>query len=115
MAEVVWTPDEETLARANVVRLLQKHGLDGYWELVRRSQDDPEWFWPAVVEDLGLEFSRPWESVYDDSRGPEWTTWFNGATVSIARNCATRTASERCLPARTARAASSPSRSSHET
>ena len=90
MAEVVWTPDEETLARANVVRLLQKHGLDGYWELVRRSQDDPDWFWPAVVEDLGLEFSRPWESVYDDSRGPEWTTWFNGATVSIARNCVHR-------------------------
>ena len=30
-----------------------------YWELVRRSQDDPEWFWPAVVEDLGLEFSPP--------------------------------------------------------
>jgi acetyl-CoA synthetase len=87
VAEVVWTPDEETLARANVVRLLRKHGLDGYWELVRRSQDDPDWFWPAVVEDLGLEFSRPWESVYDDSRGPEWTTWFNGATVSIARNC----------------------------
>jgi acetyl-CoA synthetase len=90
VAEVVWTPDEETLARANVVRLMRKHGIESYWELVSRSQADPEWFWPAAVEDLGLEFSRGWDRVYDDSRGPEWTTWFTGATVSIARNCVHR-------------------------
>jgi len=90
MAEVVWTPDEETLERANVVRLLRRHGLGSYWELVRRSQDDPAWFWAAAIEDLGVEFSRPWERVYDDSRGPEWTTWFVGATLSIARNCVHR-------------------------
>ena len=90
MAEVVWTPDEETVAHANVVRLLRRHGLASYADLLRRSQEDPDWFWPAVVEDLGLDFSRGWERVYDDSRGPEWTTWFPGATVSIARNCVHR-------------------------
>ncbi|MGH3014407.1 MAG: AMP-binding protein, partial [Gaiellaceae bacterium] len=90
MAEVVWRPDERTLAHANVVRLMRKHGLDDYRALVRRSQDEPEWFWPAAIEDLGLEFSRPWERVYDDSRGPEWTTWFVGSQVSIARICVHR-------------------------
>jgi acetyl-CoA synthetase len=90
VAEVVWRPDEEALGRANVVRLMRKHGIDDYWELVRRSQDDPEWFWPALIEDTGLEFSTPWDRVYDDSRGPEWTTWFPGSTVSIARNCVHR-------------------------
>ena len=85
MAEVVWTPDEEALERANVVRLMRGHGIEDYWELVRRSQDDPEWFWPALIEDTDLEFSTPWDRVYDDSRGPEWTTWFPGSTVSIAR------------------------------
>jgi acetyl-CoA synthetase len=90
MAEVVWTPDERTLAQANVVRLMRKHGLDDYRALVARSQEDPEWFWPAAIEDMELEFSRPWEQVYDDSRGPEWTTWFVGSQVSIARNCVHR-------------------------
>ena len=90
MPDIVWTPDERTLAHANVVRLMRKHGLDDYRELVRRSQEDPEWFWPAAIEDMGLEFSRPWERVYDDSRGPEWTTWFVGSQVSIARNCVHR-------------------------
>ena len=90
MAEFVWTPDEQTLARANVVRLMRRHGIESYWDLLRRSQKEPEWFWPAAIEDLGIEFSRPWERVYDDSRGPEWTTWFTGAMVSIARNCVHR-------------------------
>jgi acetyl-CoA synthetase len=90
MAEVVWTPDEETLERANVVRLMRSQGIGDYWELVRRSQEEPDWFWPAVVEDLGLEFSTPWERVCDLSRGPEWATWFVGGTVSIARNCVHR-------------------------
>ena len=90
MADVVWTPDEETLERANVVRLMRSHGLENYRELVRRSQEEPDWFWAAVVEDLGIEFSTPWERVCDLSRGPEWATWFVGGTVSIARNCVHR-------------------------
>src|SRR5687768_11032978 len=69
---------------------MRRHGIEDYWELVRRSQEEPEWFWPAMIEDTGLEFSTPWDRVYDDSRGPEWTTWFTGSTVSMARNCVHR-------------------------
>jgi acetyl-CoA synthetase len=90
MDEFVWTPDEATYERANVVRLMRRLGLEDYWDLVRRSQEEPEVFWPAVVDDLGLEFARPWERVYDDSRGAEWTTWFVGGRLSIAHNCVHR-------------------------
>ena len=95
MAEVVWSPSPEALERANVVRLMRRHGLGDYRDLVRRSQDDPEWFWPAAMEDMGLEFSRPWDEVMDLSRGPEWATWFVGGRVSIARNCVHRWAERR--------------------
>ena len=54
---------------------------------MRRSAEEPEWFWPAAIEDMGIEFSQPWERVFDDSRGPEWTTWFVGGKVNIARVC----------------------------
>jgi len=91
----VWEPDQATLDRANVVRLMRKHGFDDYWELVRRSQEDPEWFWPAAIEDMGLEFSQPWEQVMDLSRGPEWATWFVGGKVNIAWNCVHRWAERR--------------------
>jgi acetyl-CoA synthetase len=78
------------LEHANVVRLMRRHGIRDYGELLGRSQNEPEWFWPAAVEDLGLEFARPWDSVMDVSRGPEWATWFVGGTLNIAWNCAHR-------------------------
>jgi acetyl-CoA synthetase len=88
--EIVWTPSEETLARANVARLMRRHGFQDYWELQRRSQSDLEWFWPAAIEDMGLEFSRPWDTVVDRSRGIEWATWFVGGKLNLAWNCVHR-------------------------
>ena len=38
----------------------------------------------ASIEDMGLEFSRPWDAVVDTSRGPEWATWFVGGRLNIA-------------------------------
>ena len=90
MAEIVWTPTPEVLERANVVRLMRHHGIADYRELVQRSIDEPEWFWPAAIEDMGLQFFEPWEQLYDDSRGPEWTTWFVGAKLNVAWNCVHR-------------------------
>ncbi len=90
MADIVWRPTPEVLAHANVVRLMRRHGVDDYPALVARSQQDPEWFWPAVVEDLGLPFFRPWDAVLDRSRGSEWATWFEGARLNIAHACVHR-------------------------
>jgi acetyl-CoA synthetase len=88
--EIVWTPSEETLARANVARLMRKHGFQDYWELQRLSQSDLEWFWPAAIEDMSLEFSHPWDTVVDRSRGIEWATWFVGGKLNLAWNCVHR-------------------------
>ncbi len=90
MSEIVWRPDEATLRHANAARLVERAGAASYAELVQRSVEDPDWFWALAVNDLGLEFDRPWTQVLDDSRGPAWATWFVGGTVSIAHNCAHR-------------------------
>ena len=95
MSDVVWRPDEETIERANATRLVRRSGAADWADLLRRSQEEPDWFWPLCVDDLGIEFSRPWTRVHDDSRGPEWTTWFPGATVNVARNCVHRWAERR--------------------
>jgi len=95
VTEVVWRPDAATIERANATRLVRRAGARDYRDLVRRSVEEPDWFWPLVVEDLGIEFSRAWDKVYDDARGPEWTTWFVGGRLSIADNCAHRWAARR--------------------
>ena len=82
-----WLPSAEQLEDANVTRLARGLGCGDYASLHRVSVEEPERFWPAVAEDLDLELARPWERVRDDSRGIEWTTWFEGARLNIATAC----------------------------
>ena len=87
---IVWRPSEDYVERANVTRFMRANGISDYDELVRRSVEDVAWFWDAVVKDLGLEFSTPYERVLDTSDGPEWATWFEGGRVNLAHNCVDR-------------------------
>ena len=91
----IWRPSPELVEHANVTRLARTLGAADYHELHRISVDEPERFWPAVVEDLGIEFSRPWDTVLDESRGPEWATWFVGGRLNAARISMHRWAAER--------------------
>jgi acetyl-CoA synthetase len=87
MSEFIWAPTSEDVEGANLTRLARRLGVEGYHELHRVSVEEPDRFWPAVIDDLGLEFTKPWESVLDSSRGPEWTTWFDGGKLNLAWNC----------------------------
>jgi acetyl-CoA synthetase len=75
---------------ANVTRLQRKLGCGDYHELHRLSVEEPERFWPAVVDDLGIGFSTQWEHVIDTSDGVEWAKWFVGGRLNLAWNCVHR-------------------------
>src|SRR5262249_34292733 len=90
VSAAVWTPTSEQVERANVTRLQRALGAGSYAELHRISVEEPERFWPAVVVDLGLEFSPPWERVVDASRGPEAARWFVGGRLNLAHACVRR-------------------------
>ena len=86
----IWSPTDDDVERANVTRLMRAHGIETLRELTERSVADVEWFWDAVVRDLDIEFSTPYERVLDIERGPEWATWFVGGRTSVARQCLDR-------------------------
>jgi acetyl-CoA synthetase len=85
--DVAWTPTPDVVERANVTRLMRTHGIGSYRELVERSVGDVEWFWDAVVRDLGIEFLEPYERILDVSDGPEWARWFVGGRLNLAHDC----------------------------
>jgi len=94
MSDFIWEPTPERVERANLTRLRRALGAADYAELHRISLDEPDRFWPAAVDDMGIEFSRRWDSVVDASRGPEWARWFVGGTVNVARVCVHRRSSD---------------------
>jgi acetyl-CoA synthetase len=87
MNAYAWTPTEAVTEKANVTRLMRAHGIDGLEELRRRSVANIDWFWDAVVKDLGLPFTQPYSGVRDSSAGIEWTTWFTDGHFNAAQAC----------------------------
>jgi acetyl-CoA synthetase len=90
VSDFIWSPTAEQVESANLTRLARRLGANGYHELHRVSVLEPDRFWPALIEDLGLEFSQPWEHVVDTARGNEWATWFTGGKLNLAWNCVHR-------------------------
>ena len=85
-----WNPTPEVIERANVGRFMRRHGIDDYRALIGRSTADIEWFWGAVVEDLEIAFSRPYDAILDASRGIPWSRWFVGGSINLAHHCLDR-------------------------
>jgi acetyl-CoA synthetase len=73
-APYTWIPTREQLDGANVTRLARRLDCADYDELHRLSLDEPERFWRAVQDDLGVPFFDDWDRVLDDSHGSAWTT-----------------------------------------
>jgi acetyl-CoA synthetase len=94
-SELVWTPSPEYIERSNVWRFMRRYNISDYAELVRRSIEDIEWFWDAVVKELHIEFFEPYQKVLDISQGIPWAKWFVGGKINIAYNCVDRHAQAR--------------------
>jgi len=90
VAEVAWRPSPEYAENANVSRFMRKHGIGSIEEFRRRSIEESEWFWDAVVDDMGIEFTTPYERVLDSSGGIAWSKWFVGGRVNLTHNCVDR-------------------------
>ena len=88
--EIVWRPSPERIEQANVTRFMRRWGIRDGAELRARAAADQEWFWPAAIDDLGIEFARPFETLRDSSRGIPWTDWFVGGRLNLVANCLDR-------------------------
>jgi len=85
--EIVWRPSADYRNRSRLTAFMARHGLVSSADLLRRSIEDPSWFWPAVLDDLGIEFYEPYRTVLDTSRGMPWPRWCVGGKLNIVHNC----------------------------
>ena len=101
--EIVWRADEEYLGRSRTLEFMGVHGIGDYEDLMRRSVEDVEWFWDAVVDYLGIPFSPPYQTTLDDRGGAAFARWFTEGGVNLSEACVDRWAA--LDPDRTALAA----------
>jgi acetyl-CoA synthetase len=87
---IAWRPTPEHVERSRIGSFMRAHGIESLAELQRRSVEDTEWYWNAVVQDLGVRWIRPYTRVLDTSRGTMWPRWFPGGLVNFTDNCVDR-------------------------
>jgi acetyl-CoA synthetase len=85
MSEYAWHPKDP--GATNLGRFMAAHGIGSLADLHRRSVDEPEWFWDAVVRFLDLPFATPYERVLDTTDGIPWAKWFVGGRLNFADAC----------------------------
>ena len=82
---IVWQPDPAVQARSNLQRFMQRHGIGDYANLQARAVADIAWFWDAVMEDMGIEFYRPYSQIVDLRDGMEFPRWCVDGEKSTGR------------------------------
>ncbi|CAI50211.1 acyl-CoA synthetase [Natronomonas pharaonis DSM 2160] len=88
--EVVHRPDEEFVESTNVYQFMQEYGIDDYDELIERTTGDVEWFWDELPSYLDIEFYEDYDTVRDNSDGPQFTDWYPGGELNVAHNTVDR-------------------------
>jgi acetyl-CoA synthetase len=99
--ENVWVPTPEWIAGANVTRLMRKLGytLDPAdpaqveqtaRTFVARTGREIEWFWEAALQDMNLQWDKPYQKLLDLSRGNAFADWFVGGETNLVSNCVDR-------------------------
>lgn len=85
--EVAWEPNQKWIESSNLQRFMQRHDIDNYEQLLRRSVADIEWFWNRVIADLEIEFEEPYTKILDLSRGAPFARWCVDGRMNILHNC----------------------------
>jgi acetyl-CoA synthetase len=81
---VAWTPGPDAFAGSPLGRMAAAYGVTTIDELAERAVLDPEWFWGAAADDIGLRWLQPYERVIDLSDGPQFPHFFKGGRLNWA-------------------------------
>src|SRR3989442_4981722 len=87
IGDVIWEPSPEVIAKSRLKRFMDEHGIESFAELLRRADDDIEWFWDAAIKDIDIAFYRHYDRVVDLSAGKPWAKWWIGGRMYNLQNC----------------------------
>src|SRR6266446_6604541 len=77
-----WSPTSEQMQSSRLWRFMRAHECATYPQLCEKAARDPDWFWDALIKELGIVWSRPYQAVMDTSSGLPFTRWFPGGLLN---------------------------------
>ncbi len=95
---IVHDPSREFVESTNVFAFMQQYDIDDYDELIERTttavpgegESGIEWFWDELIDYLDIEFYEPYDTIRENSNGPQFSEWYSGGELNIAHNVVDR-------------------------
>src|ERR1700682_1744103 len=87
IGDVIWEPSPEVLGRSRLKVFMDQHGIASFADLLKRADEDIEWFWDAAIKDVDIAFYRHYDKVVDLSEGKPWAKWWIGGKMNIIESC----------------------------
>jgi acetyl-CoA synthetase len=94
----VWHPSPDFIRGSHVEQAMPRmsikpdlaHAESSYDEFYRRSIAEPDEFWRATLDEIGVEWFEQFSRVVDLSNGPQWPRWFPGGKLNLVHNAVVR-------------------------
>ena len=90
IGDVIWEPGADVVERSRLKRFMDRHGIETFEELLKRADEDVEWFWDAAIKDIDVAFYRQYDKVVDLSQGKQWAKWWVGGRMNVVHSCLDR-------------------------
>ncbi|WP_276249069.1 AMP-binding protein [Haladaptatus sp. YSMS36] len=92
--EIVHEQNLDSGRQTNAYEFMQQYDIQTTDELITRTTTSVDgieasgldWFWDEVVEYLDIEFYEDYDTVRDNTSGPQFTHWYPGGKFNIAHN-----------------------------
>src|SRR3984893_2895409 len=85
-----WSPTREQAQTSRLWRFMQQHDVASYPQLCERAARDPDWFWDALVKELGIVWSAPYQAVMDTTAGVPFTRGCPGGLLNAYASAVVR-------------------------
>jgi hypothetical protein len=68
-----WIPTAEQAGDSRIKHFIDSLGAGDLDGVARIARDDPQRFWTAMVDDIGVEWTQRFDVAMDTSSGLPWT------------------------------------------
>ncbi|VFM99549.1 MAG: acetyl-CoA synthetase [Candidatus Kentron sp. G] len=88
--QYAWRPTPEYIENSVLARFMGAHGIQDFDTLYRRSNEDPKWYWNAIIAHFDIRFYKPYRQLLDTGQGLPWSRWCVDGTTNLVLNCLDR-------------------------
>ena len=84
--ERIFNPPHDIVKKSNIQKWMNKHNITDYEELIKKTSDNPDWFWDELA--MELEWFKPYKNVL--KWDPPHAKWFLDGKFNIVHNALDR-------------------------